>query len=60
MAKNRVEARRAGNLVELRIVFSDEAQADKFFDLIEAFGVAAVRVDLEREWREWNEEGDRS
>lgn len=53
--KNRIEARKEGNVVEIRFIASSEEMADKIFDLIEAFGVAAIRVDLERDWKE----GDR-
>lgn len=49
--KNRIEARLEGNIVELRFIASDEAMAHRFFDLIETFGVAAIRCDLEREWK---------
>lgn len=54
--KNRIEARLEGNVVELRFIASDEEMAHKFFDLIEAFGCAAVRVDLEREWKKQEDE----
>lgn len=50
--KHRLELRLDGCVVEVRIIASDEVMARKFYELIEAFGVAAVRVDLEREWRD--------
>ena len=53
--KNRVEIKKQGNIVEIRFIASSEDTANKLFDYLETFGIAAVKVDLEKEW-----EGDRN
>lgn len=45
-----------GNVVKIEIIATSEEMADKFFDLVETFGTAAFRFDLESEWKNREEE----
>lgn len=56
--KNRIEAVKKGKVIEIKIIANSEEMADKFFDLIEAFGIAVIKVDLEREWEKSEEDDD--
>lgn len=49
--KNRIEARKEGNMIQLKITATSEEMADKIFDLIELFGTTAFRIDLENQWK---------
>jgi hypothetical protein len=50
MSKNIIEARKEGSTIEIKIIASSEEMADKLFDMIELFGTAAFRIDIEKEW----------
>lgn len=53
--KNRIQMRKVGNVVEIKIVATSEEMADKFFDFVEQLSTAAFRFDLEETWKNNNE-----
>lgn len=52
MRKNKLEAKLKDKVITIKITATSEKMANRIFDLIETFGLATFKVDLEREWKE--------